>query len=186
MDLRREPGNFTARIRQKPRYIDLSKCTSCGECAKVCPISVPDEYNKSLATRKAAFKQYAQAIPGAFAISKRGTAPCKATCPAHVSVQGFIALINAGQIQGSHWSSSSRSIRFPASAAGSAIIPAKASAPGTRWMSRSAIQFLHRFLADWDLKSGAPFVPKVKESKRESRHRRRRPGGPDRRVLSGH
>ena len=38
-------------------------------------------------------------MPGAYAINKRGTAPCKATCPAHVSVQGYIALINAGKYQ---------------------------------------------------------------------------------------
>ena len=77
--------------------MDISKCTSCGECAKVCPIEVPSEYDREMTTRKAAFKKYAQAIPGAYAISKRGTAPCKATCPAHVSIQGYIALINQGQ-----------------------------------------------------------------------------------------
>ena len=66
--------------------MDLSKCTSCGECAKVCPIEIPNEQDRGLSTRKAVYKKYPQAIPGAFAISKRGTAPCKATCPAHVSI----------------------------------------------------------------------------------------------------
>ena len=54
---------------------------------------------RAFPTRKAIYKQYPQAIPGAFAISKRGTAPCKATCPAHVSIQGYIALINEGKYQ---------------------------------------------------------------------------------------
>jgi polyhydroxyalkanoate synthase len=31
----------------------------------VCPIDLPDEYDKGLSGRKAIFKQYAQAIPGA-------------------------------------------------------------------------------------------------------------------------
>jgi len=65
-----DPGNFTAKIQQQPRFIDLSKCTSCGECEKVCPVDLPNEYDKGLSINKAAYKQYAQAIPGAYAIRK--------------------------------------------------------------------------------------------------------------------
>ena len=97
LELEGEEGNFKARVLQKPRYIDLAKCTSCGECAKVCPIEVENEYDEGLSKRRAAYKRYPQAMPGAFAISKSGTAPCKATCPAHVSVQGFVALIKEGK-----------------------------------------------------------------------------------------
>ena len=62
---------------------------------EVCPVFLPDEYNQDLAARKAVFKKYAQAIPGAFSITKRGVSPCRAACPAHISVQGYVAL--AGQ-----------------------------------------------------------------------------------------
>ena len=31
-------GNFKVKIRKKARYIDLDKCTGCGECAKNCPV----------------------------------------------------------------------------------------------------------------------------------------------------
>ena len=96
-DLQGDVGDFTAHVVQQPRFVDLSKCTSCGECAKACPVELEDEYNEGLSTRRAAYKLYPQAIPGAFAISKRGTAPCKATCPAHVSIQGYIALIREGK-----------------------------------------------------------------------------------------
>ena len=30
-------GNFTVKIRQKPRYIDLKTCIGCGECIEPCP-----------------------------------------------------------------------------------------------------------------------------------------------------
>ena len=30
-----EPGNFKVKILQKPRYIDISKCTGCGDCGRV-------------------------------------------------------------------------------------------------------------------------------------------------------
>jgi len=31
-------GNFKVKIRKKARYVDVSKCTGCGECCKNCPV----------------------------------------------------------------------------------------------------------------------------------------------------
>lgn len=31
-------GNFTVKIRKKPRYIDTNRCTGCGNCTEVCPV----------------------------------------------------------------------------------------------------------------------------------------------------
>ena len=97
MDLKGESGRFTARIRQEPRFIDLSKCTSCGECIKVCPVDLPNEYDEGLSVKKAAYKKYAQAIPGAFAIQKTDPAPCRLTCPAGQNVQGYVQMVKAGK-----------------------------------------------------------------------------------------
>ncbi len=92
-----EPGRMTARVRQHPRFVDLQKCTGCGDCAAVCPIEVSDEFNAGLAKRKATYKLYPQATPNAFAIEKRGTAPCRHACPIHQRAEGYIALIHAGK-----------------------------------------------------------------------------------------
>ena len=97
MKLEGTPGNFTARVATEPRFIDLTKCTSCGECAKVCPVDLPDAYNEGLSTRKAAFKQYAQAMPGAFAIQKADKAPCRRACPAGLNVQGYVQMVKEGK-----------------------------------------------------------------------------------------
>ena len=97
IDLEGEPGHFTARVGVQPRFIDLSKCTSCGECAKVCPVTLPNEYDEGLSTKKAAFKQYAQAIPGAFAIQKTDKAPCRLACPAGLNVQGYVQMVKQGK-----------------------------------------------------------------------------------------
>jgi len=31
-------GNYTVKIRKKQRYVDVSKCTGCGECTRACPV----------------------------------------------------------------------------------------------------------------------------------------------------
>lgn len=91
-------GNFKVRIRRNPRYVDAQKCESCGDCEKVCPVDLPNEYDRGLSTRKAIFRPYPQAIPGVSCISKSTRpAPCRGTCPAGVNVPGFISLAASGR-----------------------------------------------------------------------------------------
>ena len=166
LDLEGGPGNFKAHIRQNPRYIDLSKCTSCGECAKVCPIELENEFDKNLSKRKAAFKRYPQAIPGAFAIAKRGTAPCKATCPAHVSIQGYVALTNQGKYREA-LELFKEAHPFPAICGRVCHHPCEGVCTRGDVEEPIAIQHLHRFLADTDLNSGDRYTPQVKEEREE-------------------
>ncbi len=88
-----QAGDFMATVLRKARYVDINECTSCDECTAVCPVEVPDEFNEGLQTRKAIYRPYAQAVPNAFIIEKKGRAPCTNACPAGVSAQGYIALI---------------------------------------------------------------------------------------------
>jgi len=61
-------GNFKVRIKKKPRYVDETLCNLCGECEKVCPQIVPDEFNMGLSFRKAIYMPFPQAIPGTFTL----------------------------------------------------------------------------------------------------------------------
>jgi heterodisulfide reductase subunit A-like polyferredoxin len=92
-----QAGHFTVTVRRKPRYIDATRCIGCGDCAAVCPVSLPDVFNEGLARRRAAYKLYPQAVPGAYAIDKLGVAPCRAACPVGQRAQGYIALIAEGR-----------------------------------------------------------------------------------------
>jgi heterodisulfide reductase subunit A-like polyferredoxin len=58
---------------------------------------MPNEYDQGLSTRRATYKKYAQAIPGAFAIQKTDKAPCRLACPAGLNVQGYVQMVGQGK-----------------------------------------------------------------------------------------
>lgn len=62
----REAGDFTVKILRYPRYVDISKCTACGDCSAVCPVVKPNEFELGLGLRKAIFKPFPQAVPSAY------------------------------------------------------------------------------------------------------------------------
>ncbi len=61
-----EAGNFTATLSTQPRYIDIAKCTACGECHKKFPQWV--RFTPGLDPRAPTCMRYPQATPYAFSI----------------------------------------------------------------------------------------------------------------------
>ncbi|MGE4274733.1 MAG: FAD-dependent oxidoreductase [Candidatus Methanomethylophilaceae archaeon] len=58
------PGDFKVKVLKKARYVDIEKCTGCGDCIAKCPTkNIPDENEYGLKTRKAVFIPHAQAVP---------------------------------------------------------------------------------------------------------------------------
>ncbi|MEM1578473.1 MAG: FAD-dependent oxidoreductase, partial [Archaeoglobaceae archaeon] len=69
-------GNFKVKVKKRPLYVDRKKCTGCGVCATLCPVSAIDEYNESMSFRSAIFLRYPQAVPKVFAIDKSKCIGC--------------------------------------------------------------------------------------------------------------
>jgi heterodisulfide reductase subunit A len=74
---------------QHPRYVDMSKCIACGQCADKCPKKVLDTYNQGLIKRKAIYVPYSQAVPLKYTIdpqnciylTKGKCGACEKICP---------------------------------------------------------------------------------------------------------
>jgi len=69
VDVKGYVGNFDIKILTKARYVSGEDCTACGDCATVCPVVRPDEFNLGLSSRKAIFTPFPQAVPSAYVIN---------------------------------------------------------------------------------------------------------------------
>jgi len=146
------PGDFTARIRVHPRYVDLDKCTGCGDCEEACPVRTADAFDAGLSERKAIFRPYAQAYPNAFAIDKHLYPPCRSHCPAGVNVQGFVALLADGRFDEALELYRQRN-PFPATCGRICDHPCQIACNRAELDEAIAIRDLHRFLADREIEA---------------------------------
>ncbi len=67
-------GNFRIKVLKKPRYV--GNCNACGECANVCPVQVPNEFDANFAPRKAIYTPFAQAVPSTYIIDMEHCIKC--------------------------------------------------------------------------------------------------------------
>lgn len=68
-DIKGYVGNFDVTVTKKARYVNEKECTACGDCAVVCPVLVPDEFEMGLASRRAIFIPFPQAVPSAYVLN---------------------------------------------------------------------------------------------------------------------
>jgi heterodisulfide reductase subunit A len=63
LDVDGQMGDFRVRVRKKPRYVNVDRCTACGECVQKCPRRVQDDFNAGLSRRRAIYIPFPQAVP---------------------------------------------------------------------------------------------------------------------------
>jgi NADPH-dependent glutamate synthase beta subunit-like oxidoreductase len=137
-------------------------CTHCDACASVCPQGVRFSRLIDVLRETAVHEAYLNGRT----FEKWGTAPCKASCPAHISIQGFVAAIAEGRYE-----EGLRLIKeempFPGICGRICPHPCEARCNRGRIDKPVAIEFLKRFLADADLATGSPYIPEKKPGKKE-------------------
>ena len=157
-----EVGNFDVTVQENPLYVDLDKCTSCGDCFKVCPVSIPNEFNFDLDERTAITKRYPQGIPNAYAIAKADRAPCGMTCPTNINVQGYIALAGDGKFEDAYNLIIERN-PFPSVCGRVCHHPCEVECNRGDIDQPVAINNIKRFSADWVRKNRAETGTKVEK-----------------------
>ncbi|MFW9960800.1 MAG: FAD-dependent oxidoreductase [Candidatus Thorarchaeota archaeon] len=142
-------GNFRLKVRKKSPYINWEKCNGCGDCEKACPVGVTSEYEFGIASRKAAYRPFPQAVPNKFTIDKKGTSPCRIACPAHANVQAFITLLKNERYDEA-LEMYRKSSPFAGVLGRVCTNPCMSECERGKYDEAVSIRNLHRFLADYE------------------------------------
>jgi len=161
-------SNYTVKI-------DMEKCVACGECVETCPTNAiklgqklcnntpvhaperelphntewgEDKFNPDYRTNKQV-------------VTEGGTAPCKAGCPAHIGVQGYIKLASQG-----NYAEALKLIKMenPFPAVCGRICPKFCEDDCTRCDIDGAVAVddIKKFIAQQDMHAETRYIPEIK------------------------
>ena len=154
--------------------IDEAKCVACGMCVETCPGNALKLGQKLPTTVDTSAPEYKKMTDVIFSKDvwnpnyrenfedtlPTGTAPCKAACPAHIGVQGYLKLAAQGRYTEA-LELIKRENPFPAVCG--RICNKRCEAECTRGSVDEAVAIdeVKRFIADHDLDKSTRFVPKM-------------------------
>ena len=65
---RRSDGSFHVALHRQGNLVS-DECTRCGLCSETCPVVLPNEFDSGMASRKAVYTPFPQAVPGPYFLS---------------------------------------------------------------------------------------------------------------------
>ena len=175
------PGEFSITVRHRPRYVN-ENCVGCGECAAVCPVTYPNEFDFGVSERTAIARPFANAVPATFAVDRKGWSPCKTACPVHTSAQGYVALVAKGRYEEAYRVASEPN-PFPSVCGRICTHVCETERTRGNVEEPIAIAGIKRFVAD-RRRAGGAAARAARLRRRADGHRRRRPRRPHRRARA--
>ncbi|MCP4657262.1 MAG: NAD(P)-binding protein, partial [bacterium] len=155
-------GNFKVRVRNRARYV-TDACTACGECVKVCPVSVPSPFEELTGERTAIGKAFPQAVPSTYMIEKQKRPPCKQTCPINQDAAGYVGLVAQGR-----FAEAAKVIRrqnpLPFICSRVCYHPCEEACSRSKVDEPIAIRDLKRFVMDWERENVGELAPEPPEN----------------------
>ena len=137
-------------------------CTHCDTCLFVCPQNVRFSSVVDVLREMALNQGYDDGKD----VEKWGTAPCKATCPAHISIPGFVGAIAEGRDE-EGLKLIKEEMPFPGICGRICPHPCETECNRGRIDKPIAIEYLKRFLADADISKETITIPDKKPDKKE-------------------
>jgi heterodisulfide reductase subunit A2 len=137
-------------------------CTHCDTCLFVCPQNVRFSSVVDVLREMAIQQGYAVGEGS----EKWGTAPCKATCPAHISIPGFVGAVAEGRYE-EGLKLIKEEMPFPAICGRICPHPCEKECNRGKVDKPVAIEYLKRFLADENISRAASYVPQKKGARKE-------------------
>lgn len=71
-----DPGSFQVSLSRRSGFVDKTRCIGCGECAKVCPVTVKNDFNAGLSERSAVYLPVPHAIPNHYTVDLENCQRC--------------------------------------------------------------------------------------------------------------
>jgi NADPH-dependent glutamate synthase beta subunit-like oxidoreductase/coenzyme F420-reducing hydrogenase delta subunit len=152
IQVKREADSFGVQLRQHPRFVDLDRCTGCGDCVEACPVTIAGTSRKAVYLAK-------DSQPECATIDRLGRPPCTDACPGGIHVQGYIALIAQKRFQEA-LDLIREAIPFPSICGRICTHPCELNCRRSQVDEPVAIRQLKRFVADWESANAVEFATK--------------------------